>query len=157
LRGYLGILQKWGRTSDIARILHGHANWIRADDARWSIALHSMAIFASHAELLTWASGWRARRASPTALSQIAWSLRHLKRDKDAAVANRMAVEFWGDKETTPHHAWLALDDALHGSAADARTHLARSRDAAGPVVTVVRDLAAAVIDLREGDSTAFS
>ncbi len=63
---------------------------------------------------------WPRRKTSPWALNGLAISLRRLHRREEALRVSRRALELPADHITPCHRAWLAIEAALDGDAAEA-------------------------------------
>jgi tetratricopeptide (TPR) repeat protein len=140
-----------------------YSELLRADDAAWARAGRALARAGHHAFARVWMDDWRGRaHLEAWMLHPLAAAHRTLDRDESAAEVCRAAVKLGGpDEVLADFRAWLALDLALSGQAAEAAAHAAKiDKVTAADGTSLVLAMAEAVMVVRQagpdGKAAAF-
>jgi tetratricopeptide (TPR) repeat protein len=141
-----------------------HSELLRAEDAAWARAGGALVKAGHYAYATAWLANWREREeVEAWMLHPLALAYRALDQDDKATEVCRAAVRLGGpDDVLAEFRAWLALDLALSGQAAEAREQLGRVDAVAIPDGTrLVLALAEAAVMVKQagpgGKAAAFA
>ena len=141
-----------------------HSEVLRSDDEAWARAGRALVAAGHFAHATAWLADWRDREdVAVWMLHPLALALRALDQDDRAIEVCRAAVKLGGPDELLAYfRAWLALDLALSGQAAEAALQLARVDGPTTPDGTrLVAALAGAVVMVQQagpgGKASAFA
>jgi tetratricopeptide (TPR) repeat protein len=141
-----------------------HSELLRADDEAWARAGGALVRAGHYAYATAWLANWRDREdVEAWMLHPLALAYRALDQDDKATEVCRAAVKLGGpDDVLADFRAWLALDLALSGQAAEAAAQLARVDAVTVPDGTrLVLALAQAAVMVRQagpgGKAAAFA
>ncbi|WP_171471388.1 tetratricopeptide repeat protein [Frigoriglobus tundricola] len=147
---YLWALAESGKP--VQAVVQKHSDLLRADDAAWARTGAALVLAGHHALASAWLAEWRDRgRVDPWMLRPLVVAYRTLDQDERAVEVCRAAVRLGGPEEVlADFRAWLALDLALSGQAAEAEAHGAKIDTVTAPDGTrLVLAMAEAVVMVR--------
>jgi tetratricopeptide (TPR) repeat protein len=112
----------------LAWFVRRNRDWLRSNTFAWGSVGYAYVALNKSQSAVKWLSDWRERpEAEPWMLMNLVATLRHRKRDQEAAEVSRRAIAMPRDYFTAVHHLWLASDALVAGAWEDASAHLQAS------------------------------
>jgi tetratricopeptide (TPR) repeat protein len=120
---YLEALAARNFRDSLRRFVRKYAEALRHHSDSWGTVCYALVTVGDYRGAVRWADDWRQREdARPWMLWNYALALRYLKREREAYVVGKEALNLPEDHLSNSHRLMLALDDALEGEMASAKS-----------------------------------